>query len=295
MPTIEEIKARLQGLNSKTKKGRGFARPKDEHDYRLVRNPHASTGADPFVTLYFHENIDGMDKHLCPQKNYGDECEPCAAAEQLKAWKGPDGKDKPESERKKDFELFKKIDAKARVLVARLERGKESEGLMWWDMTPKVSLEVIEFCTSAQRLEMVKSKDALDVLFGEDAGYDIHVSVAPPGKKGNTTGFHQIKTKMDQIIPSKLADNGKIAEQLKSTLMPLEEVFPRVTTEQMSKIWKKFIGTAGLAVEDAPGGDTPATERYAGNHAEDASKPGGKSIDEAFEDLVANKAAVVAK
>lgn len=299
---INALRERLNQLNRKTSKAEDLWKPKDEHQVRLVSNPHSD---DPFQELHFHYEIGDTLAVLCPKLNFGEECAICEFAEVLKAWKGPNGEDKPEKERKADFEIFKKIQAKARIYVPMIERGNkdknitESETARWWGMTTAQVNQALEVCTDGDRLEELglskDDKEALRVLFDPKKGYDLLVSFAKPGEKGNTKTFTQITIK-GKIKPSALAKDEETAKKLVQSVKKLTEVFPKVSSAEVEKILKKFMGASSADAKPEGG-----TEKYAkdepkkeaakpANTKENAKLSGTRSIDEAFGDMLADEA-----
>jgi hypothetical protein len=295
------LRDRLNQLNRKISKGDDLWKPKDEHQVRLVPNPHAD---DPFQELHFHYEIGDTLSVLCPKLNFGEECAICDFADVLKAWKGPDGEDKPEKERKADFEIFKKIQAKARIYVPMIERPNKEKNIAgtetakWWGMTTAQVNQALEVCTDGDRLEELGlAKDdpgALKVLFDTKKGYDLTVSFAKPGEKGNTKTFTQITIK-GRIKPSPLAKDEAEVKKIAESVKKLPDVFPKVPSAEVEKILKKFLG-AGAPEAKTEGG----TEKYAKTEEKETPKPanskenaktvGGRSIDEAFGDMLAEDA-----
>lgn len=302
---INALRDRLNQLNRRTSTGGNKWKPKDEHQVRLVPNPHSP---DPFQELHFHYELGDTFELLCPKMNYGDDCEICDFADALKAWKSPDGNDKPERERKADFEIFKKIQAKAKVFAPMIERANkekniaEMEAAHWWGMTPAQVTQAIETCLDGDRLEELgidkdDGKNALKVLFDPKKGYDLMVSFAKPGEKGNNKTFTQITIK-GRIKPSALSKDESVQKKILESVKKLDEIFPRVTSEEAAKVLKKFLA-AGASEAKAEGG----TEKYAGksekpvvdppkdtNSKESAKLAGTRSIDEAFGEMLAEDA-----
>jgi hypothetical protein len=291
------LREKLNSLNRKTSKGEDLWKPKDEHQVRLVPNPHSD---DPFQELHFHYEIGDTLAVLCPKLNYGDDCAICEFADMLKAWKGPDGQDKPEKERKADFEIFKKIQAKARIYVPMIERANakanlpaDSEAARWWGMTTAQVNQALEVCTDGDRLEELglqkDDKESLKILFDQKKGYDLTVSFAKPGEKGNTKTFTQITVK-GRIKPSALAKDEASCKKIVDSVKKLNDVFPKVPSSEIKKILEKFLGTNSAEAKPEGG------KEYAADSKKEAAKPtnskenakvGGKSIDEAFGDMVA--------
>lgn len=285
---IAELKNRLQQMNSRTNKPNDIWKPRDEHDVRLIPYPH---GGDSFRELFFHYEIGDTPSILCPQMNFGEECEICVLCEKLRAWKAPDGNDKPESERKADFNLFRRIQAKPRLFVPVVERGKEAEGPKFWGLSPNQAGMIVEICTDGERLAELEiaatdTKGAARVVFDLKRAFDLHVSFAKPGEKGNAKTFPQVKI-VGKIKPSPLSRDEKQAADLLKGVRRIEEVYPRLSSQEVTRIFRKFVGSAQPEAA-AEGG----SEKYAPtppaptNSREDAKTVGKRSIDEAFQDLV---------
>lgn len=290
MPSIAELKERLASLNRRTNKSNDIWKPKDEHDVRLLRYPH---GEDPLIPLHFHYEVGDTTSILCPKVNFGDECVICDLCDQLKAWKDENGVDKAKPDKEADWEIFKKIQPKARVFVAMVERGKEAEGAKFWGITPNQAEALLAECTDGDRLsELDIAADdatrALDVLFGKKA-YDIHVSYAKKGEKGNTTNFNQVSFKT-KIKASPIMKDAKAEADLMATVKKITDVYPKVSSSEVEKICKKFMGqqateakpTGGVAYNEKPAAAAPA------NTKENAKVSGTRSIDEAFGEMLAD-------
>lgn len=284
---INELRERLAGLNRRTTKANDIWKPKDEHEIRLLPYPFAD---DPFVTLHFHYDI-GDQSVLCPNLNFGDECVICSFCEGLRSWKTPEGAEKPEVERKQDWEIFKKIQAKARVFVPMVERTKESEGAKWWSITGNQAGELLGMCVEGDRLaelELDESK-ALSVLIDTKRAYDVAVSFAAPGKKGNAKSFGVVTFK-GKIRPTPLAKDAKAEKAILDSVKNIKDVYPKVPSAEVKKMFTKFLGVNSDEAK-AEGG----TEKYAkkseetaapSNSKENAKLAGTKSIDDAFGDLM---------
>lgn len=286
---LNDLKERLASLNRRTQKANDIWKPKDEHDIRLLRYPHSD---DPLIPLHFHYEIGDTPSILCPKVNFGDDCVICDFCDALKSWKTPDGDDKPDSERKQDWELFKKIQPKARVFVPMVERGKESEGARWWGITPNQAEALLGECADGDRLEELGiDKDdtarALDILFGKKA-YDLHVSFAKVGEKGNNKTYAQVTTKA-KIKATPICKDAKAEADLIASIKKITEVYPKVTSKEVENIFKKFAGNSGAEAKPEGGTEYGAkkTETSApANTKENAKVSGTRSIDEAFGDML---------
>ena len=72
--------------------------------------------------------------------------------------------------------------------------------------------------------------------------------------------------------------------QLIESIKPLAEVFVKVPSSEVEKIFSKFLG--GQTKEAKPEG---GEEKYASNSKEKADKAGARSIDESFGELLDSK------
>jgi len=287
---INDLKNRLQQLNRRTSKANDIWKPKDEHDIRLLPYKH---GDDPLIERYFHYEIGDNQTILCPKMNFGDDCAVCEFCDKLKAWKDPEGNDKPERTRKEDWELFKKIQPKVRVFVPMVERTKEADGAKFWGITPNQAQALLEICSEGDRLGALginpdDAKNALNVIFGIDKAFDLHISFAKPGEKGNTKTFGQVTIK-GKIMPTAILADKKAAAALLDGMKKMDEVYPKMSSEEVSRIFAKFCGE-GTAEAKPEGGvekyEEKAEKPAAPNTKEDAKKVGGRSIDEAFGDML---------
>ena len=85
---LDQIRARLAGLNTKTTKRRDLWKPKDKHTIRCLAYPH---GDEPFIELGFHYDIGNTKVVQCPKHVSGDDCVICEYAEKLKSWNDENG------------------------------------------------------------------------------------------------------------------------------------------------------------------------------------------------------------
>jgi len=284
---IKALKERLASLNRGGSKGdASLWKPKDEHDVRLVQYKHA---ADPFVPVYFHNDVGDVRQVVCPEKNFGKDCVICEFAKKIGAWKNENGQDKPEAERKADFEIFKKIQAKARIYVPMIERGQEKEGTKFWGLTENQASQILEICTEGDRLVAVglapdDTASALNVCFAENA-FDLHVSFKKPAEKGNKKLFTVIEIK-GKLAPSPLSKDPAVVKELTQNMKTVGEMFPELPSAEVEKIFKRYIG-GGAKPAEATGG----TEKYEKNDAkpantkENAKLSGTRSLDDAFKDM----------
>jgi hypothetical protein len=290
---VNELKEKLAALNKRTQKPMDLWKPKDEHEVRLVRDPHDD---EPMQQRSFHYNIGDVISILCPKANFGEECPICDFGDVLRNWNRPDGSKKPDQERKDDFEVFKKIQAVAKVFVPMVERldpkdpSKISEP-KWWGMTGPQASQVLEVCTDPDRLgacdlDPEDASKALDAVFGTKKAFDLKVSFAKPGEKGNNKSFTMISIK-SKYKPSPLTGSPALDKEIVSKIKPLSEVFKRVSTQEVESALKKFVN-GGMQESKPEGGAEKYTDKPT-NSTEDAKKVGTRSVDDAFAELAGEK------
>lgn len=278
---VEEIKARLAALSNKTKKNKDIWKPTDEHDIRALPHSYAK-GDDPFVELFFHYDIGNEPPILCPKHNFGDDCDICDFSEQLRSYKTQNGEQKKEADKKADWEIFKKISAKNCYAFPMVERGHEDEGAHWCRTNPTNYTELLGICADEENNREVVDgggKGGVDVLFNTDCAYDLHVSYKKKGEKGNTKQFNLVEFK-EKKRTSPLSKDKATVEKLLTSIKPIYEVYTRMTTADVSKVFKKFVGSN--APEAKPEGGT----EYKTNSKEKSTPGVGRTIDDAFEDML---------
>jgi hypothetical protein len=278
---INAIKARMAQLSNRTKKSNDLWKPEDEHDVRAVPHPY-SKNDDNFVELGFHYEIGNEKPILCPKVNFGDDCDICDFCDALKSWKTPDGEEKAETDRKIDWETFKKISVKSAWFFPVVVRGKESEGAKWHRTNQTNYNTLLGICVDEENNTTVVEgggTGALGVLFDVNCAYDLHVSFKKKGEKGNTKTFNIVEFK-EKKKPTPLAKTKPEIDKILASVKPIHDVYPKVTSEEVSKIFKKALGSAKQESE-AEGG----TEHQV-NSNENAKTVGGRSVDEAFEDML---------
>ncbi len=278
---LDQIRAKLQGLNKKTGKRRDLWKPKDKHTVRLLPYPH---GDEPFIELGFHYELGDTRSLLCPKHVFGKECAICNFADKLRSWKDEDGVDKPESLRKADFEIFKKIQVRERwyvPMVERLEGGAISEP-KFWAFGKTIYEQLLKMCLDEEMNDDCSHDGGTLVLTDPDSAYDVTVDFALPNNKdgkGNQRSF-PLTTIKEKKRPSKLLKNKGEIKGLLEKVPKMLEVYPEVSSEEVERIFNAFVGSIGETDDSSDTG----TE-YAANSAE-APVEGGLSIDEAFAGLV---------
>lgn len=278
---INAIKARMAALTNRTKKSNDLWKPDDEHDVRALPHPH-SKNDDFFVELGFHYEIGNERPILCPKVNFGDDCEICDFCEALRAWKTPDGEDKSETDRKVDWEMFKKISVKSAWFFPVVVRGKEAEGAKWLRLNQTNYNSLLTICVDEENnTSVVESggEGGLGVLFNTTSAYDLHVSFKKKGEKGNSKTFNVVDFK-EKKKPTPLAKDKATIEKILASVKPIYDVYQKVESAEVAKIFKKFLGSNQQ--EAKPEGGT----EYDTNSKENAKTVGGRSVDEAFEEML---------
>lgn len=287
MSSLAEMRARLQQLNQRTSKKNDLFKAKDEHDLRLLPDP---DGGDPFVVRTFHYELGGASC-LCPRANFGKPCKVCDFCDKLKAWKDPTtGQDKPERERKADFEIFRKIQPTEKALVRCIERTKEGfsdEGPKWWSPGFTNNNKILELCSDAELKEAVglspDSDDGLNVLFDVTNAFELHVSFKKKNNedgKGNKKNANITEITKTSLKPKPLSKDKREIEKILSACKNINDVYPEQSSAEVAAIFDKWIGSSSDEASTEGG-----VEKYGSNTSEDAAVKGGKSIDEAFGDL----------
>ena len=283
---INDIKARMNNLNSYgAKKPRDLFKAKTEHDVRCV--PQGDVDGEQFKELFFHYEVT-QGGILCPKMNFDEDCDICDLAEMLKSWKDADGNDKPEINRKQDFELFKKIQAKASIFTTIIERGKEAEGAKWWRVTPTQVNDICAICSDGDRLSDIglakdDTKHAIKVVFGIDKAYDLHLKMLPKGTEENKKSFDMVKI-TGRIKSTPLAASPAEAKKIIDSIKPLSEVYPKISSDEVSKLLKKFIGNSMGEAKTGGGGEYG--KKPADTHSkEDSKMSGSRPLEEALGDM----------
>lgn len=285
---LDQIRAKLAGLNKKTNKRRDLWKPKDKHVIRCLPYPH---GDEPIIELGWHYDIKDRGGVLCPKHNEGKDCAICDFAEKLRSWNDPEtGVEKPEKLRKADFELFKKIAIKERWYIPVVERGFEDHGPKFYAFGKSIYEQLLKMCLDEEMNEDVNHEGGTKILTDPNCAYDLNVEFYKGNNedgKGNKRSFPLTDIK-EKKRPSKLAKTKKEADALIDAIPNINEVYEFETPEAVEKIFEQFVNSGGAATVDTEdAGKEYKPKKYKSNSAE---KPveGGQSIDEAFEDILAD-------
>lgn len=302
---LNDLRARLAALTDRTKKANDIWKPKPgKHVARLLPYPH---GGDPIVLVSFHYDI-GEGTIVCPKENFGEDCSVCDFANKLKSWKTEEGVDKKESDRKFDWELFRKIQTKQRAFVPVAVRDGEGflEGkAKFWSITPKMAQSLLEKCADPERLAALgikvdDSDAALKVFFDPDRAFDMEVEVkettykdaSGKDRKGGNTEFN------GKIMPTPVHRDKKTRDAIMASVKNIWDVYPKETSEDVEKKLVRFVGGSSPAAKPEGGTEKyggsnggKAEEKPAVNSGENSKTVGKRSIDEAFGEMVGETAA----
>jgi hypothetical protein len=279
---LEEIRAKLKGMEAGRPRNNKW-KPKDEHTVRLLPLP---GDEDIAVVIKWHYGVDNGRQMACPT-TWGDDCSFCAFAEFLKSWKDDKGKDKPELTRKRDWDLFKKLQAADKHYSPCVVRKKDSldvEGPFLWEMTPKTYGAVLKICANDDWNEEQGEGGGLKVLTSLTRGLDLVVTLKKKGEKGNTTSFDLTEVEeRKKFSPIFKGDDAK-ARALLEKIPPIDSIAKRVTTEEADKVFRTWQASANG--EAGEGLDNSDGEERSSNSAERAAS-GGADVDETVRRLEA--------
>jgi hypothetical protein len=244
---IEEIKRKLEELGKRGGGEKGkkvWWRPTDEHVVRAVPIP--GLDGEPVITRMQHKNVSQFAVDCT-----GEGCPICEFAEKLRAWRDEDGNDKPEEVRKKEFEIFRKIQANPRYFMAVVVRGT-------------------------------------DIFTDPKMGVDLNVSFKKKGEKGNKTTYNNIDVEPRKVMTPLSDDPGEV-KRLLASVQDLNACAPLPTNAELEIALKKWVGTASAeAPTGAVGKEYPKPTGDPTPAPENAEKPTGtKSVDDAFDQILA--------
>jgi hypothetical protein len=283
---IKQLKDRLSKVQGKGKQN-DIWKPTDEHEIRLIAQPDCK---EPLIERWFHYGIGDVNTVLCPKKNFGEDCVICDFADKLYSWKDPEtGEDKTKSDKESDYQIYKEIRPKVQFFALMIERGKEKEGVKYIKITPGQAEELIKECEDSDNLESIglttsDEDKKLDVIFGTNKAFDIAVSYAKAGEKGNNLKYAQTKFKVKRK-PSLLAASQEDVKKLLNTIKSFTDVYPRMTSEEVEKAFEKFINSSKKdeKVNNNEGVKYAAAPKK--NSNDNAANVGKKSLEEAFDEL----------
>lgn len=279
---LESLRKRFAELESKNKKGaKSTWKPTGEHNVRALPLPDQASD-DLGKEVHFHFNIGNQFKVYCP-KNDGNDCAICDLAAQLKAWNDPNGKEKPETRRKADFELFRKVGSGQKyfvpIIVRKSDKGDDFEGPIWWEMSPTVYKDLIKICLDEDYNAAHPDGGALSILTSVEHGRDIAVKFMKPGEPGNTTSYNKVAVTERKITRPLLTDR-KQAQALIGKIPDISDAVRSLTSAEVQKIFDEAYAGSSTP-DDGKGslGSEHGEEHVSSNNAEKLS--GKSKVDDA--------------
>lgn len=222
---IEKIKTKLE--EQKQKLDSGKRKEKDIHADPIVKVEKAGEYyfrafpyihnqdylSDPFPDRFYHFGIPGVGTVYCPQKNSGGK-EKCAICdfvwEQMKAYKGI----------KEQTSMWQKFLPKRRLLIPGILRGRENEGIKFFNLSTKDSepgdehKNLNKWLTGAKTFDFLDPANGFDLILEYEA-YDESKSAALNGAKFGFKGL-QLDRDRTPISDDVAATWEKIEESLKN-------------------------------------------------------------------------------
>jgi len=269
---IEEIRAKLKSMESGRPRNSKW-KPKDKHTVRLLPLPDAE---DLAFVVKWHYGVDGNRPLACPT-TWGDDCIFCEFGKTLRSWKNEKGVDKTEGERKRDWELFKKVEAAVKhyaPVVVRKPDSAEVEGPFLWEMTPKSYKALLSICAHDDWNEDHPEGGVLKILTSLKHGLDVDVELKKKGEKGNTTNFDLTeigeRKKFSWLVKNDLA----ASEALVAKQPVMADIAKPVSAEEAEKVFNTWSASMQTEAPSASEGVEHAT-----NGAEHPAS-GGASVDE---------------
>ena len=220
----------------------------------------------------------------CPE-TWGDDCPFCTAAVALKSFKDERGRDKPERQKKLDWEIFKKVEAAVKHYVPMVEREKGSDklhGPFLWEMTPKTYTSLFKVACDDDRNDGHPDGGGLRILTSLEHGTDVTVSLKKKGEKGNNTTFDLTEVAPRLKTTALIKGDLKAAKELLARIPRLDEIAKPVSTEEAERVYSAY--TASMS--DEPADTTDAGVEHGDNGAE-TPKTGGAGVDETVAKLEA--------
>lgn len=282
---INALKKRFAELESRNKRGgKATWKPTAEHDVRCLAVPD-ETVEDLGKEVYFHFNIGKNFKVYCP-KNDGNECALCDLTDTLRAWTDADGNDKPEAQRKQEFQLSRKTEAGPKyfvpVIVRKTANADDFEGPFWWEQSPAVYKDLMKICLDEDYNADHPDGGALAILTSVEHGRDVRVKFMKPGEEGNQTSYNKVSVSERKKARPLLADR-KQAKELSAKIPSFDDAVKVLTSADVEKILNEaFPGGEITAAEDPDLG----SEHGGKAKSQNAEKlTGTKSVDEAMDKL----------
>ena len=276
---IEDIRRKLKEAQG-TKPQKLIWKPKGEHTVRMLALP----GEDDITrTANWHYSVDDGRKMYCPSTD-GDACPFCDVAQALRSWRDSDGNDKPEAQRKADFEAFKKIQSATKyyapIIVRKTGDDVDAyEGPLWWEMTAKTREKLLEICLNEDYNEDHVDGGGSRILTSTKKGLDLIVTLKKANTEGNKTSYDLTQVDERRKFSPLFKNKGeKDVKELLEGVPALTDAFKVVTTAEAEKIfanWEAQLTKEGAAQVD----DKAGLERGSNGNAEGPLK-GEKSVED---------------
>ena len=259
---LEAIRSKLNSMNTASQKNNFLWKPEaGSQIIRLV--PYQYVTENPFIELYFHYNVGG--KTILSPVSFG---RPDPIAEF--------GASLMQTGDKEDWKMGKNLQPLMRTYVPLVVRGKESEGVKFWNFGKKVYQELLSFFADPDY------GDLTDVV----GGRDIVIEFTPAASAGSFPDT-KIRVKPNQ---SKLTDNKQLLETLTSKQPNVNDMFKEPTYAELEKTLKDWLDPESdmnkakdkkSAEADATTSNTAPTT----NVASSANTASASNVDDAFDAL----------
>ena len=266
---LDAIRAKLKVLEEGKTKSRRW-KPSDEHTVRVLPLPDEE---DLSMTVKWHYGVDQGRQMYCPS-THGDNCAFCDLAQFLRSWKDENGKDKTEATRKRDWDIFKKVEAAVKHYVPVVVRKKNSddvEGPYLWEMTPKTYTALFKICANDERNDDHPDGGGLRVLTSLMHGVDLVVNLKKKGEKGNQTSYDLTEVEPRMKTSAIFKGDKKSAEELLKKIPNLSEIAKVVTTDEAQKVFSVWEGSVSGA---DTGNNEPGVEHGRDANAEQVQTGG---------------------
>lgn len=288
MKNLEEIRRKLKEMES-GKKGRAKWKPTGTHTVRCLPT---ATEEDLGLIIKWHYGVDNGRPMYCPS-THGDACPFCDLAQYLRRWKDDDGKEKSETQRKLDFDWFKKVDAATKHYVPVVIRKPDStdlEGPFLWEMTPKTYTALYKVVADEDYNDGHPDGGGYRVLTSFMHGHDLTVTLKKAGQNGNTTSYDLTEVEERKKPSNLIKGDEAAAKKLLEKVPNITEVAKAITTAEAELIFKAY----QAAISNAPADSTTSGVEH-GATAKSNSAETLPSGDGSVDDVIAKLTQMVQK
>jgi len=227
---LEAIKEKLEVLDNpqKAKKSSGgwVGRDRlwrldpgnDEISAVIKIVPYKMNLEDPFIHLWFHYGLPGMNSMLCPKKMKNEECEVCdfGWATYNKFKETPEGNEKEELKKALNVLL---PNERVHLPVVQIDPDERKEGVKFWGFSNTIYDAIIrhtyEFLNAGIDITDIEKSPEFKVTV---------ISKDKSGKFYNLTNFSEVKDGIKSKI-SPLADSVVESNKILETCVDIEEIF----------------------------------------------------------------------